>query len=274
MIKKILVPIDFSECSKNALRSVIPMARRMNAELLLLNVFSVLSAVSETGAEMYHELADEKEREIKDDFQQLIEDFPELSDVEFSYVLRQNYVPDAISQVISDKEIDLVVMGTKGASGVEEVLMGSNAYHVIKNTQVPIIALPDGSQLNHIKSIALASDYKKMEDPRVLEPITAMAHLFGAEIHILHFSDGEHISGEEAWEARKLEKYLKRFQHSFHFIVEKDVEEGINNYLEKHGIGMLAIIPRKHNLLDKLFKKSWTRKLTCHTKIPLMAIHE
>jgi nucleotide-binding universal stress UspA family protein len=271
--KKILVPIDFSECSKNALKNAIPLAKKTGAKLLLLHAFQIPVAHGELGAQgMIMGLASDIEKNIEEDFVNLRKEFPELNDINNKNYVKHAYPVDAISSTVLTEKVDLIIMGTHGASGIEEVIMGTNAYSVIKNLSCPVLVIPEKGSIQDIKRIALASDYKHLNDISILNPMADLAKLHAAEIDIFHLSDRTEISEEEVEEAKLIEKYLKKIEHSYHFQISKDVEQAINEHLEERQIDMLTMIPRHHKFFERLFEKQWTKKMAFHSKTPLLAL--
>ena len=100
-------------------------------------------------------------------------------------------------------------------------------------------------------------------------------NLFNATLHILYIDlPTELISSERAIEGIKLENELEDINHEFHFIEHVDVSKGVNEYVDKINAEMVMIIPRKHNLLERVFKISQTKKLAFHSHVPILCIHD
>jgi nucleotide-binding universal stress UspA family protein len=101
-----------------------------------------------------------------------------------------------------------------------------------------------------------------------------MAMRFGAEIHVLHIGEEFNLSTDESHQAKYIERSLKKVSHSYHLMVKKDVEQGINEYVDEHNIDMVAVLPRAHKLVERLFKGSWTKKLALHCYVPLLVLRD
>jgi len=120
--------------------------------------------------------------------------------------------------------------------------------------------------------------HKDIKNPVVLRSLRSFAGFLGAEVHIVNVlvkkveyrppSQKANIATE------KLDKYFKPVKHSFHLEINEDVESGLNNYLEKNKIDIIAMMPRRQTLFDRLFNGIHTKNIALHTKIPLLTFHD
>ncbi|GAA0893719.1 universal stress protein [Fulvivirga kasyanovii] len=270
--KKILVPIDFSKCSKNALKYAIHMGKRMPADLLLMHAFSIPVTHGEMGAaSIVGTLVSGIEEDIERDFARLVDELPELAEVKYETIIKHGSVVDAFILESSHFKPDMVVMGTKGAHGIDEVILGTNAYAVAKNSKFPVLIIPESAGYRPLKKIALASDYKDAH-LGLFDPLLMINNVFGAEIHIVHISKENDISPEEAEEAKKMQRYFKDVPHHYHLLQTDDIEEGLNSYCHEHDIDLLTLVPRKHQLFEVLMKGRQSKKIIFHTEIPVLAL--
>lgn len=274
MIKQILVPTDFSDCAINALEYALKFAKQINpqAEITILNAYTVPLAYTD-----FHFAYDvgESEEDIKkfidSEFNKLEEKLPLLKEFEYETIKTENYVKDAVEEYSLENPVDLIIMGTKGASGVDEVILGTNAHRVIKAELAPVLVIPEDAQYEDIKNIALSSDYKGIIS-ELLEPVKAIRQAYASKIHLIHVSQEPMLAQDKADEAKNLEMHLKGLPHQYHFMVNKNVEEGIDEFAEKNKIDLLVVLPRKKGLFESLFGKSESKSLIFHTKVPLLAL--
>ncbi|MCG8319578.1 MAG: universal stress protein [Cytophagales bacterium] len=273
-IENILVPTDFSTCAKNALVNAIHLAEIAEARIILMSAFHVPVPHARVGSTaIVHSLASEVEENVKEDFQALEESLPQLDDINYKCVIRHGFAVDEILSAVAEYDIDLVVMGTHGASGVEEILLGSNTNSVIKRAKVPVLAIPENAGLQKTNNILLASDYREIDDYNKLDPLKMIIDLFNAELHVLHISPRDYISNESVSEAKKLENNLKGIKRSYHFETHDKFEDGLNDFMDEHPVDMIVMLPREHTLLDRILRGNHTRKIVLHSKIPLLTIH-
>lgn len=272
---KILVPTDFSLCSKNALNFAVKIAKKLNAKLVLMHAFQVPVSSMDAGAEAYFsESITNIKDNIKREFDIFKETPPELKEVEHDIIIKHDLTKNAILSVCESLNCKIIVMGTHGARGLDEILIGSNTYSVMKEAPIPVLAIPESAQISDIKRIAFAGDYKSIDDKEVLQTLIQLTQAFNAEIDIVHIDpdDQAGLSDEEINEAKKFEQYFKRVRHTYHFIHTQDVETGLENYAQNHDIDLIALIPRKHKFLENLSQKRISKKLAFHSKVPLLAL--
>ncbi len=269
---KILVPLDFSDCSVNALRYAIGLAKRMNGQLVLLHTLNVPVTHGEMGATaILNELTHGIEEDVEESFQKILLQVPTLKEVPYSKIVRHSFVVDAVRSTTSKESIDMIVMGTKGAHGFEEMIMGSNTHSVIREVNIPVVAIPENAKFKSIQGLVFASDYKNTNTDR-LEPLLDFARAFGSEIHVLHVASEKSMTPEELDEAKKFQRYFKNVRHHFHFIQNDDLEDSIETYVKEHKINMISLMPRKHSLFDQIFGKTQSRRIILHTEVPLLAL--
>ncbi len=274
-MKKILVPIDFSDCSKSALTNAIKIAERMHMELLLYHSVVVPVGFAEGapvgGIDMGFE---EMEKQSRSDLTQLIKDFPMLEKIPFSEAIQYGSLSESINELIETEDVKLIVMGTHGASGLSGALLGSNAYHVMKHVNKPVIALPEGADITKMTHIALAGDYLSIPNPELIKMVIELANSFYAQIHIIHIDKGDVVVKDQIDIARGMEKYLKNSNHTFHFRKFEDVSEGLIEFAKEKNIDLLAMIAKNHNFFDRLRNGSQTKRMMLDIPMPLMVLHE
>lgn len=273
-MKKILVPIDFSSCSKNALHNAIILAERMNKELVILHSYMLPMANADGTPFVVGSMIDEMEEVSKVNFDKFIKKVPDLSRIKYSTVITAGVLLDSIRDVIKKEEISFIVMGTHGASGLQKAFLGTNAYSVIKDVDCPVIALPEDADITKMKRIAMSGDYKKMPAPHCIEPIIELSQAFFAHVYVIHIDQDKNLEHDEIEIAKSLEKYLKKVKHSFHFKRDYDVEEGLLAFAKEEKIDLLTMISRHHSFLDRIAHASETKKMVMDIPMPLMIMPE
>ncbi|MFY0651196.1 MAG: universal stress protein [Cyclobacteriaceae bacterium] len=276
-VKNILVPLDFSPCAKNALKMAIGLARGTGAKLHLMNAIHIPTPhVDVTGG---HSLVDpvieDYEERVETEFEHLKTEFAQLNDIDYVTKKFVSMVSDAIHTCTMNDNIDLIVMGTKGSHSTLEKLIGGVSADVIRYSSVPVLLIPENISSLDFKKIGYAADFEEIEDIGKLESIIFFAQLTKSEIQVFNVVKSiEEVSFEKSRQSLKISNYLKDVDHSFHTIEDDKVIHGIFEFIQEHQLGMLAIYPRKHGLLDRILKGSVTKKIAMNIDIPLLAIHE
>ncbi len=270
---KILVPTDFSKLSKVAVLYAAQMAKSLDAEITLLHAVYI-EAPPRAQAAM-------KERQIVDAMvDNAMQDFVQLSNEikkEVGYVVKVtpqivkgHPVEDVVVNFAHHNDIDLIIMGTKGASGIKKVLMGSNAAATISRSTIPVITVPEHSRFKPIKNIIYATDMQSLEHE--VNSIIPLAELFNATINILHVLSPDSTTKINKAQIKKdiINKY--KYPHiTVHVSINDDVAEGIDEYIVQAKADMLAMFTRELTFFQKLFGKSITREMAFHTWVPLLA---
>ena len=274
-MKKIIVPIDFSECSKNALRNAIKIAERMHMELIMYHSVLVPVGFAEgapVGAVGYD--FEELEGDSRKQLYKLAAEFPLLKKIPHRKMIQYGTLHENINELMQTENLALVVMGTHGATGLAKNLIGSNALHVMKHVNLPIIALPEKDDIGSMSHIALAGDYINVPEASTIQLVADLAKAFYAQLHIIHIDKGDVVVKDQIEIARRMDKYLKRINHSFHFRKFDDVEEGLLTFAKELNIELIAMISKQHNFLDRLRHTSHTKKMILDIPMPLMVLHE
>jgi nucleotide-binding universal stress UspA family protein len=167
-------------------------------------------------------------------------------------------------------------MGTKGASGIERVMFGSVTLTAIRHLTWPVICVPPGKEYGQgIKKIGFACDFRKVIETTPIHFIKDIVREFNAELHVLNVDfENRHFKPETPEQSLMLHTMLEDVNPSYHFIEQKDVEDGINQFAEKNSLDLIIAIPKKHKLLEGIFKPSSTKQLVFESHIPVMCVHE
>lgn len=194
--------------------------------------------------------------------------------INISYKIVKGYpVENIVDTFALHNDIDLIIMGTKGASGITKVLMGSNATAVISKSDIPVITVPEHARFNNIKHIIYASDMLAVN--KEIKTLIPFARLFNSTIHLLHIVSTD---SKKKMERSKIKNDLiSKYKYpkiSVHITVNDDVEEAIDEYITEVKGDMLAMFTHKPTFFEKLFGKSVTRQMAFHSWIPLLAIEK
>ena len=251
------------------------MANKLHAEVVLIHVVFINSPPRAQADLNVKEIEDKMEDNAKQDCIQLANELKSESGApKVSYKIIRGYpVEDVIGNYAVHNNIDLIVMGTKGASGLTKVLIGSNAAAVVSRSSIPVIVVPEHARFNGIGKIVYASDADNTETE--LNTLIKFAELFGAAIHIVHVLPP---ASEQKIDIIKMEADLKeKFKYpsiSIQIVLNDDILYGINEYVADEKADMIAMFTRKHSFFEKLFGKSITRQMAFHAWTPMLSIQK
>ena len=275
-MKTIIVPTDFSPVATNAMNFAADMAVNINASIMLLHVYEV--PVSMTDVPVVLVSADELRKNTESKLGELKASLLHITSgkIKVYTEARMGNVSDEIEEMCKDLSPFAVIIGTKGASGIERMLFGSNTLRAIRHLKCPVIVVPPGKEYGTgIRKIGFACDFEKVVESTPVQFIRNMVKEFGAELHVLSVDhEGKHFKPGTPEESLLLHTLLEDLNPSYHFIDNADIEDGINEFAEKNNIDLLITIPKKHGLMDTLFGHSSTKELVTHSHVPVMCVHE
>lgn len=272
-MKTILVSTDFSPASLNATNYAADLALATGAGLFLFHVYQVPIAVTDVplvlmSVEDLQKSAEQKLAHLKADVAHITS-----GKLEIRTEARLGNVTDELENVCSTEQPFAVIMGTTGHSAIDRIIFGSTTLTAIRQLTWPVICIPQGKEYGAgIKKIGFACDLRQVEETTPFTTIVNFVQALQAELHVLNVEEGEVPNLPE--QTAVLGTALKDVDPQFHFIRHSDVEEGINDFAEQNNLDLLIAIPKKHRLLDGLFKPSSTRQLVKGSHIPVMCIHE
>lgn len=275
-MKTILIPTDFSVYADNAIRYACGFNKVLKAKIILFHSYHIPIATDEYSPpgisfEDLKEISIQKLKESKARFEM---DFPEAGfEIEASIGLASDVIEDAVKR----HDVDLIIMGTHGASGLRELLMGSITASVMENSSVPVLAIPEDAVFRGMENIVYALDHGQHNVSR-LHKIVAFARLFESEIILLHFSK-EAVEGIlDDSRINQFRNHVMRDTNYLKFttrlIEDEDVFLGLNAYLDQFKPDLVALNMRHRNFFEKIFSRSLTKRMAYHSHVPVLALHD
>ena len=265
---RVLLPTDFSENAILASKFAVDIANRTNGHIFVLHAYDVPHYERSMTTSLLIEMKKSAEQNMKEF------EMAHLAGTGVSYechVMIGN--PIRLSrEMVRNHELGMVVMGTKGANGIEEFLIGSNAASVIHNVDVPVLVIPPDSEVKDFKKIVLATDLEFKNKKPPLVRLANFARVYNAEIFLLHIQYGR---GAETGTRELIAEAMGDVKHSYHINAKtEDIEATILEFCEQKGTDVVSAISKRYGFFQGLFHKSLTSKLAYHSKIPLLALHE
>jgi nucleotide-binding universal stress UspA family protein len=271
-MKDILLPTDFSANASNALQYILPIAQKAGAEITLFNV----THMPPGNTTMRRDIRDILKKDSEQALVQLKNSIgPAYKDVEIHTISRYG---DLILQIKTiaraAANMDLIVMGTQGASGMKEIFFGSNTANVIDQVRVcPVLAVPGKAVYSGIKKIVFATNYSANNVPAIKE-LLSFAGLFNASIHMLHIRKTETLNPVAEQFKNRIETEIPDSAITFHEIQHEDILEGLDQFIAAENIDMMAMVARKKGFFETYTSRSLVKTAACHTTIPLLTFHD
>jgi nucleotide-binding universal stress UspA family protein len=265
-MKTIIAPIDFSEASINALSFAAELAKRASAELTILNILEERAEEDKVKSKL-----DGIESDLKKAFG---------SDLRCKHLFVHGSFSSALKEVVDSHLPSLVVMGTKGASGLKRILIGSNTVNALSQIKVPVLVIPEVARFENFlrkgkNKVILATDLEAFKNDNAIDILKEIALLIiEPQVKVLNVRPkNTHLDFQASMERSAL---LSVFQPEIESeritVFSSNVMSGINFYLNQHeDTGLVAMIARDSG---HLIQKHYTREMASHTQFPLLVLHD
>ena len=286
-MKKILLPIDFSENTWSVCKYATLLAKDEITEIRLFHSYFDQVIVTDssfpTGVDtdtMINEqlLRDIKERAKNDILElqkKLIDYLKEIGkkDIKVVYSVEGGEAEYEILDACEEYKPDIIVMGTSG-NGDKGFLEGSVSKRIMNNTNIPVFAIPNLKTFPHIGNVLYTSDINS-DDIKTLESTLALLKPFNIKIFYLHILIGSRMSEAEK-ELKPIKEHFKELEREgvldFYIKEKTDIQDDIEEFIQKNDISLITFIPHKRNIFKRIFTHSVTKKDLLETNIPLLSI--
>tara|TARA_R110002033_G_scaffold1_7_gene30 strand:- start:522 stop:1253 length:732 start_codon:yes stop_codon:yes gene_type:complete len=188
-----------------------------------------------------------------------------------SIVDYDNFI-DSINQVVSNNKIDLIVMGTKGASGMEKVIFGSNTVHVMQRCMAPVLAIPDGCLFTNLDRVAFTTNNLILHNIEELEPLKNLLMLYNSKLNILHFDDIEGVGDNKKKNKAFLKTHFSDITYENIDSYSKDLYKTVAGYIHANDIKLIAMMRKKHSFLERLFNRHPEETLAFNIDVPFLVM--
>ncbi|WP_271783195.1 universal stress protein [Aquimarina algiphila] len=276
-MKQILLPTDFSDNAYNAIRYAMHFFKHEEVTFYLLNTFTPVSYHAGYLIEnpTLYGLEDvamvNSKRDIKRTEEKIRAEFdnPKHSFVRLSAF---NTLIGEIEEVLEKYAIDLIVMGTKGATGAKEIFIGTHTMYTIKKVKCPVIAVPSNFEFEAPKDVLFPTDYNFNVNNAFLPLIKEICDKHICRLNILNAYYGVPLNDDQQKVKDFLDIYFKDNAHVFHIADGMDVLEAVEDFQKKYKINLLVMIHNKHSFFENLLFKPVINQVAYHTNIPFLVI--
>ena len=278
-MKKILVPTDFSNNALKAVDYAIAIAEKVDAKVILMNALALVDTTFSSRRAVFEEYNNALAKDMREQLEDLQLAIEKKSTVKISTKFFKGGISDSILKCATDENVNLIIMGTRGASGIERMLWGSTTASIIGNTTIPVLAIPRGAEWKGLKNILFAIRHFEADDKTLL-PILKLAQMEAALVHVGVFTDTDdndlagYIEHGRLLNAYKqtLPPRYKDVQFKTEHLEGKEFEDTIEQYIKGYDIDMLVMTTHRRSFWDSMFNRSMTKSMVYQINIPLLAI--
>lgn len=271
-MKKIILPTDFSQNAENAISYALNLFRGQDCIFYLLNTF-LPSAKHKEYYPWHNDIEDSTPGKSMKSLTSMIDRLIcKTENQKYIFVPHSalNTMAGEIKKVIEVENIDLIVMGTQGATGAKNVIFGSNTVQTIKKLDRPIIAIPSNFKFKEPKNIVFPTDFEVSYSTEQLKDLLAIAKRFKSFINVLHIASQSGLSQVQADNKATLEQVLKDVEHQIQCLTSQNVYETVNSFQIDGSTDFLVMIRNKHTFYERLFTTSNIEKIGLRITVPFM----
>lgn len=274
----ILLPTDFSANSWNAIKYAIKLYQNERCTFYLFNAYTpiiynieyMLMAPTQFGSEdPTHVVSKERLTKLVG---RISKEFDPNPNHTFNTIARFDTLISGIEELVDEIKIDLVVMGTKGATAAKKVLFGSNTVQVLKNINCPILAIPSQFDYEVPKEILFSTDLEVNYTNVNLDLLKALAASHNLRVNVLHVSFDDNLTDEKTKNYTHLQSFFEGKAYLFHEFKNTDIPDAINEFQVKHKINLLAMVNNKHSIFENILFKNTLHQIGFHLNIPFLVV--
>ncbi|RXJ50184.1 universal stress protein [Gelidibacter gilvus] len=277
-MKNILLPTDFSDNSLNAIRYAIQLFENDDCTFHLFNAYTpvvydltyVLLSPAQFG--LRDPIRAASQEGLDELIKELLNEFGSNPNHKFETIARFETLIAGIKELIIERNIDLVVMGTKGATGAKKILFGSNTVQVFREIKFPVLAIPSNFDYVTPQEILFPTDLEVEFTMGQLQVLKEIAKLHTSKINALYVSTGHGLSEIQDRNKTLLPTLFKRMAYEFHDVEDMEIPAAINRFQEEHSVDMLVMINNKQSFFENIFFKDTINQIGFYLNIPFLVI--
>lgn len=280
-MKNVLLPTDFSENSWNAIAYALKFFEKTPCTFYLLhvNALNYIAAKELTHIDNKQFVEETFTKPAKKQLKTLLEriatEFPEQQNHNFFALTDYNFFVESVRNNVQEKKIDMIVMGTKGATGLQKVIVGSNAADVIKKVKCPTLVVPENAVFVDLDEIAFPTDYYLTYGVDLLKPLYDILDVHNSSLQVVHITRKlEELSIGQQDNKDLLNDYFHRFRIKFYNLANKNVEEAIDCFVQSREVKMMAMVAKNLNYFQRIWFHNKIEEISYHTRIPFFVMHD
>jgi len=268
----ILIPTDFSNLSKVAIRYAIRFANKIDASITLLHVVSLVQPARASMRLRLKSVEQDLVDAAEEDIAELVAEFQKHSKTDSpiqTRVVKAPYFNEAVKKEAKRLRSGLIIMGTRGATGLKKYVVGTNTASVIDVSSLPVLVIPELAEFKNFTKVVYATDL--MHTEKELKILIPYFMKFESIVHLVHVTSS--LKGVSDIEKR-IDAIVEKAGYKnviVRVMVNKNVDEAIQHYVDSIKADILATFTHQYGFYEKLFDRSLTRKLAFQSKLPLLA---
>lgn len=278
-MKTILLPTDFSNNAWNALFTALKLFDRVECEFLILHAYQpgVGQLLGDRGEKklwaVFEELKQESEAKMAE-LAAYLEKECRNPHHRFRTLSRQGELTVAIRDLLDSETVDLIVMGTQGATGAKRVFMGSNTVRVIRTVKnKPIVAVPQAYDLQRLQKVVFPTDFMRPFEAFELQPLLELLRAWKASLHIVYAAAEFRLNPSQEAHKKQLEELLQSVASRYEEIpIGKKVSRTLTRYSSETDADLIALVHHRHPFFEMLTREPVVKRVAFESDLPLLIL--
>lgn len=278
-MQQLLIPTDFSQNAWNATKYALRFFKDQKITFHFLHINIAMQAISDK--ELYHAglftekvVSEEIKTAMKDWIQQVYTYNPNPKHTFKEKIIQAPFI-EGIREYISKNTIDFMVMGTKGASGLKEMTIGSKTGAVITRVKSPILVIPEDARFKKPLNIGFPTDFNMLYKHRIISTLLEITTTHQSSVKILRVAQTQKpLDNFQNNNRDLLNEQLNDIPHSFHVIENPNLENALQSFVNSMQIDMVAMIAKNLNFFQRILFKPQVAQISYHMHIPFLVLHE
>tara|TARA_A100000171_G_C2140425_1_gene155141 strand:- start:12921 stop:13757 length:837 start_codon:yes stop_codon:yes gene_type:complete len=278
-MQHILIPTDYSLNAWNALEYAFQFFSKQRVTFHLIHVETSHAILQDENLHTSGFLSlNEIDSELQDEMATLLEQASSKKGSKnhriVASVVKGRFI-ERIREYVITNTIDLIIMGTKGASGIKEMTVGSSAGAVITKVKCPVLVIPEEATYTPPINIGFPTDFNIPYTNKVLRILLSMAKTHKSMVKALRVAQNQQpLNAFQNTNRVYLKDQLAEIDHSFHVVEDTNLEDALQSFISSFKIDMVVMIAKSLNLFQRILFNPRVKKISYHTRIPFLVLHE
>jgi len=276
-MKKILLPTDFSDNAWNAIFTALKLYAHVKCKFLIFHAYepSALNKLGQKSQQRLGVIYDSLEKYSVQELDKIL-DYLNINhnnpNHTFQRISKLGTLEESIKELVSAGDVDLIVMGTQGATGAKEFFLGSNTVKVLKQIKNnSILVVPKDYNFQELKSLVFPTDYSRLYQKFELLPMTEFAKLWKSAIKVIHVAVEFRLSDVQKTNIKILEERLSGTEYSFHQVIfEANIAQSVEQYVTETRADLLTMSRYKYSFWERIIGEPVIKKIAFHSKVPVL----
>ncbi|CAM3473288.1 universal stress protein [Zobellia roscoffensis] len=275
---KVLLPTDFSENSRNAIDYALHYYKDDECVFYILHTYTPMAYRVDyiLGSPAYVGLGDNWQSETEAQINEFCSEIEHLNQNEkhkfVTHIALESLLVEVL-KVTSKEEIDVIVMGTQGATGAKSIFLGTRTRNVLKVSRCPVLVVPEGCFYKKPEKLALVTNYKRNFSADILAPVKQVLSRFKSSMHIMHINEEKQLDSIQASNKNTLDVYLKVFKPNYHWMPNfTNKTKSIQVFIKELDVDFLTMIKHERDFFGSIMREPVIKKVSFCVEIPFLVI--